>query len=136
VPDAVALHHHEHSRIQLSILLERDRLTTVLTVFPRRLLFAGLPALVGIEAAVNVEALAKRLAEARSGVPTGGSCATLATSSNAVPRCDKRTRSHRQRFAICVSIRSRQREWICLCQLANRAVQAYWRAARRAFRVG
>ena len=58
VPDAVADHHYEFGRSPLKMyLVERNRLVTVLTDYPDRLLRAVLPAMIGMEALLLVQAL-------------------------------------------------------------------------------
>jgi GT2 family glycosyltransferase len=58
VPDAIADHHYEFGRSPLKMyLVERNRLVTVLTDYPDRLLRAVLPAVVGMEALLLVQAL-------------------------------------------------------------------------------
>ncbi|HET7802093.1 MAG TPA: glycosyltransferase family 2 protein [Humibacillus xanthopallidus] len=58
VPDAVAEHHYEFGRSPLKMyLVERNRLVTVLTDYPDRLLRVVLPAMVGMEALLLVQAL-------------------------------------------------------------------------------
>ena len=138
VPDAVALHHYEFSRNPAKqFLLERNRLTTVLTVFPRRPLLAVLPALVGLEIAVNVEALAKRwlgakwrgywwlvrharrLVKRRIAVQRANTLAPAAFCDLLVDR-----------------ISPTGVDLPAYANLANRALRLYWRAARRAFGIG
>lgn len=58
VPEAVADHHYEFGRSPLKMyLVERNRLLTVLTDYPSRLLRAVLPALLAIELLLLVQAL-------------------------------------------------------------------------------
>jgi GT2 family glycosyltransferase len=58
VPDAVADHHYEFGRSPLKMyLVERNRLVTVLTDYPARILRAVLPAMVAIELLLVVQAL-------------------------------------------------------------------------------
>lgn len=58
VPDAVADHHYEFGRSPVKMyLVERNRLITVLTDYPDRLLRAVLPAMVGMEVLLLVQAL-------------------------------------------------------------------------------
>ncbi|TQM63881.1 glycosyltransferase family 2 protein [Humibacillus xanthopallidus] len=58
VPDAVAEHHYEFGRSPLKMyLVERNRLVTVLTDYPDRLLRVVLPAMFGMEALLLVQAL-------------------------------------------------------------------------------
>jgi GT2 family glycosyltransferase len=58
VPDAVADHHYEFGRSPLKMyLVERNRLVTVLTDYPDRLLRAVLPAMLAMEGLLLVQAL-------------------------------------------------------------------------------
>lgn len=60
VPDAIAEHHYEFGRSPLKMyLVERNRLLTVLTDYPKRLLRAVVPALVVIELLLFVQAVAQ-----------------------------------------------------------------------------
>jgi GT2 family glycosyltransferase len=61
VPHAVALHHYEFSRNpRKHYLLERNRLLTVLTVYPSTVLALVLPALLALELAMCLVALRQR----------------------------------------------------------------------------
>ncbi|MEO7130607.1 MAG: glycosyltransferase family 2 protein, partial [Dermatophilaceae bacterium] len=58
VPDAVADHHYEFGRSPLKMyLVERNRLITVLTDYPARLLSAVLPALVAMELLILLQSV-------------------------------------------------------------------------------
>ncbi|MDN5789295.1 MAG: glycosyltransferase family 2 protein [Micrococcales bacterium] len=58
VPDAVAFHHYEFGRSPLKMyLVERNRLITVLTDYPARLLRAILPAMIGIELLILLQSV-------------------------------------------------------------------------------
>lgn len=58
VPDAVADHHYEFGRSPIKMyLVERNRLITVLTDYPARLLRAVLPALVGMELLILLQSV-------------------------------------------------------------------------------
>jgi hypothetical protein len=122
--------------IQPSILLECNRLTIVLIVFSRRLLCAGLSALVGIEAAVNVEALAER---ARWGAKWRAYWWLVRHTRDFVKRHVAAATSEQALTGNVLQSACRSDptngEWICH-NLANRAVRLYSRADGRAFRVG
>ena len=138
VPDAVALHHYEFSRNPAKqFLLERNRLTTVLTVFPRRLLLAVLPALVGMEAAVNIEALTNGWL----GAKWRGYWWLVRHARYIVKRRVVVQRANRLSPATFGSLLVDQIsptgvDLPAYANLANDALQLYWRAARRAFGIG